>query len=130
MTDLALELSKLTRPRLLSQAARAGEAMYEHTRHLPRILGRSAPASHEIVLGLLLEREQELEAQRKTGDAVYRAARHVELLIAIRAEAAMWGAPSTDEDQDQVNASGIDAFLLATYAASASASAGSRAGCW
>ena len=128
MTDLALELSKLTRPRLLSQAARAGEAMYERTRHLPRILGRSAPASHEIALGLLLEREQELEAQRKTGDAVYRAARHVELLIAIRAEAAMWQAPSTD--QDQVNASGIDAFLLATYAASASASAGSRAGCW
>ncbi|WP_176854241.1 DUF6477 family protein [Donghicola mangrovi] len=128
MTDLALELSKLVRPRLLSQAARAGEAMYERTRHLPRILGRSVPTSHEIALGLLLEREQELEAQRKTGDAVYRAARHVELLIAIRAEAAMWQAPSTD--QDQVNASGIDAFLLATYAASASASAGSRAGCW
>lgn len=128
MTNLALELSKLVRPRLLSQAARAGEAMYERTRHLPRILGRSAPASHEIALGLLLEREQELEAQRKTGDAVYRAARHVELLIAIRAEAAMWQAQSAD--QDQVNASGMDAFLLATYAASASASAGSRAGCW
>lgn len=126
MTDITQELQNLRRPKLLARAARAGAALYDRSRHLSRILGTGIPQKHEVILELLLNREQELESQRKTGNAEYRAARHVEVLIALRCEAAQREAAQAE---DQVKASGMEAFFSATYAASASLMAGSSAGC-
>lgn len=126
MIDIVTELQNLRRPKLLARAAQAGAPLYQHNRHLPRILGAEIPRDQETILSLLLNREQELEAQRKTGNAEYRAARHVEVLIALRCEAARWQA---SQEEDQVNASGMEAFFSATYAANASLMAGSSAGC-
>ena len=126
MIDIQTELQNLRRPKLLARAAQAGAPLYQRTRHLTRILGGGIPHNSETILLLLLNREQELETQRKTGNAEYRAARHVEVLIALRCEAARWQA---SQEEDQVNASGMEAFFSATYAASASLMAGSSAGC-
>ncbi len=126
MIELTAELQNLKRPKLLTAAAKAGSSMYHRERHLSRILGQIAPDCAQKILGLLLIQEQELETQRKTGNAEYRAARHVEVLIALRCEAASWQA---SQAEDQVNASGMEAFFSATYAASASLMAGSSAGC-
>ncbi|MEY8883224.1 DUF6477 family protein [Donghicola sp. XS_ASV15] len=126
MTELMAELQNLKRPKLLMSAAKAGGAMYHRDHHLSRILGQIAPDCIQKILRLLLIQEQELETQRKTGNAEYRAARHVEVLIALRSEATRWQAA---QQENQVKASGMEAFFSATYAANASLMAGSSAGC-
>ncbi len=73
MTDRPDDLSTLTRPRLLVQAARIGaEALLQRRRPGPR------PA-----LDRLLSEESEQERKRKDGEADYSPRRHVDLLIAL-----------------------------------------------
>ena len=78
-------LPRLERPRLLIAAARAGLKDYRRARDLRRILG--GEAGHGT-LDALIAREAELEGQRQARDAAWSAARHVEVLIALLAEAA------------------------------------------
>jgi hypothetical protein len=82
MTDQPPELSRLTRPRLLMQAARHGAAAMLHS-------GRAAP---RIGLARLLSEESEMERKRKDGEADYSPRRHVDLLIAVLlvAQTAPW----------------------------------------
>jgi len=114
-------LAGLSRPRLLVRAARFGLAEYRRERDLPRLLGEVRPAA---VLDELFTREAQAEADRAAGVAVYSPARHVELLIALIAEARRAAAPAA-----QAKASVCSSLRRRTNASSASAVAGSIAGC-
>lgn len=84
MTDFRTALAALTRPRLLVRAARLGVEDYRRERDLRRLTVHAAPDS---AFPRLLEQEAMLEARRLDGDAAYSIARHIEVLIALMAEA-------------------------------------------
>ena len=80
-------LSGLRRPRLLIRAARFGIADYDRRRALPRLVdiaGRSGP---DEIIDALMCAEADAEHQRRAGLATYSIARHIELLVALIAEA-------------------------------------------
>jgi hypothetical protein len=85
MTDCPTLLATLRRPRLLMRAARFGLGEYRRERDLRRYVER-ADSPEETVTSLLTV-EARLEATRIAGDAAYSVARHIEVLIAILAEA-------------------------------------------
>lgn len=85
MSDVWTLLATLRRPRLLMRAARFGLAEYHRDRDLRRLV-RSVGSPEETV-PRLIEAEAQLEATRQQGDARYSAARHIEVLIALLAEA-------------------------------------------
>lgn len=85
MTDCRTMLATLRRPRLLMRAARFGLAEYRRERDLRRYVGGAA--SPEDTVTSLMSVEARLEATRIAGDAAYSVARHIEVLIALLAEA-------------------------------------------
>ena len=85
MTDFRSLLANLSRPRLLIRAARFGLGDYRRERDLRRLL---APhLNPERAMPHLLDVEAQLEQTRRSGDAAYSVARHIEVLIALMAEA-------------------------------------------
>ena len=87
MTDLKTALEALRRPRLLIRAARFGLAEYNRDRDLKRLIRRESAPTPTSALGLLIEEEARVEEIRRSHTAGYSPARHIELLIAIVAEA-------------------------------------------
>lgn len=87
MTDFHEILRNLRRPRLLINAARFGLADYRRDRDLRRLLGATALPSPERALHRLIDEEAHLERTRKEGAASYSLTRHLEILIAVMAEA-------------------------------------------
>ncbi|MDZ4137698.1 MAG: DUF6477 family protein [Erythrobacter sp.] len=87
MTDFRRLLAELHRPRLLIRAARHGMTDYRRDRDLRRLINTQGFATPEVALPRLLSEEERLEAIRRTGDAGYSLSRHIELLIALMAEA-------------------------------------------
>ncbi|WP_028028330.1 DUF6477 family protein [Gemmobacter nectariphilus] len=87
MTDTLSLFAALRRPRLMIRAARLGMQDYRRDRDLRRLLGNGPWSAPERALDALLDAEARAEATRKAGDAAYSIARHVELLIAMMAEA-------------------------------------------
>ncbi|MEF3047760.1 DUF6477 family protein [Pseudotabrizicola sp. L79] len=87
MTNHPSALAHLRRPRLLVRAARFGVADYRRDRDLRRLIGRSARP--EDAVSLLLDAEGQMEENRKKGEATYSVAQHIEVLIALVAEARM-----------------------------------------
>lgn len=87
MTDLTNLLNSLRRPRLLIRAARFGVSDYNRSRDLKRITGSNSAPSPVRAVSTLIEEEAKIEATRKQGDASYCVTRHVEILIALIAEA-------------------------------------------
>ena len=85
MTDCRSLLATLRRPRLLMRAARFGLGDYRRERDLRRYVDRAA--SPEETVSSLMTVEARLEATRQAGDAAYSVARHIEVLIALLAEA-------------------------------------------
>ena len=85
MTDFRIILANLRRPRLLIRAARFGLEDYRRDRDLSRLLQDSD--SSETILPTLLAEEARLEYSRKTGDLTYPVVRHIEVLVALMAEA-------------------------------------------
>ena len=85
MSDLCMMLANLRRPRLLMHAARFGLGDYRRDRDLRRLVRVSA--SPEETLPQLIEVEREIEDTRIAGDASYSVARHIDVLIALLAEA-------------------------------------------
>jgi hypothetical protein len=93
MTDVMTLLASLRRPRLLIRAARFGLADYNRDRDLMRLMRLPAtPSPARAVDGLIAE-EARLEAIRLAGEASYSVARHVEVLIALMAEARLLPRP-------------------------------------
>ncbi|KPN62447.1 hypothetical protein XMM379_001831 [Aliiroseovarius sp. xm-m-379] len=87
MTDALDLLKSLRRPRLLIRAARFGMIDYNRDRDLKRLMkSPRTPSPASAVDGLIVE-EARLEATRQAGDASYSVGRHVEVLIALMAEA-------------------------------------------
>ncbi|WP_323042209.1 DUF6477 family protein [Gemmobacter sp.] len=87
MTDPLSLFAALRRPRLMIRAARIGAADYRRDRDLRRLLGPAGASAPERALAALLDAEARAEATRMAGDAAYSIARHVDLLIALMAEA-------------------------------------------
>lgn len=119
-TDLPQTLRCLTRfhalrrSRLLIRAARFGLSDFRRERDLRRILGDAAPPPGAATLARLLDTEAALEAERATGAATYRPARHVEALIALMAEARFVLDVEVPPPAPQEKASDIIAFRRAT----------------
>jgi hypothetical protein len=87
MSDFCTLLTGLRRPRLLIRAARHGLEEYRRDRDLRRLIGGSGvPAPIDAVPRLMWE-EARLEDIRGKGDAAYSLVRHIEVLIALMAEA-------------------------------------------
>lgn len=127
MTDLHTRLDALRRPRTLIRAARFGLAEYRRTPALRAQFAAVGARTAPQIVSLLLSREADLDSRRRTGDSGYSAARHVELLIALMAEAQLLRATAS---ADQPKASGISALRLATKSSSAARTPSSRAGAW
>lgn len=87
MQDILSMLNGLRRPRLLIRAARHGAQDYNRDRHLQRILGYGRVPRHGAALMRLIEVESVVNDQRVAGDAAYSLTRHLDLLIALMAEA-------------------------------------------
>jgi hypothetical protein len=87
MQDVITMLSTLKRPRLLIRAARIGAQDYTRNRHLNRLLGYGALPRPAAALMRLMELEREMDEARKTNEAGYSLARHLDLLIAMMGEA-------------------------------------------
>jgi Family of unknown function (DUF6477) len=85
LSDLRTLIDNLKRPRLLIRAARFGLSDYRRDRDLRRLIEASVPP--ETALKRLLSVEDTMEQTRRAGDASYSIARHIEVLIALMAEA-------------------------------------------
>lgn len=87
MHDVLGMMDRLTRPRLLTRAARMGAEGYKRETHLQRVLGYgNLPRSADALIQLI-QAEATLNDQRKSGDASYLLPRHVDILIAMVGEA-------------------------------------------
>lgn len=87
MTDPHAMLAALRRPRLLIRAARFGLCDYNRDRDLRRLTRSETVPAPARALPALMETEAQLEEIRRAGDASYSVCRHVEVLIALMAEA-------------------------------------------
>jgi hypothetical protein len=85
MSDIRILLANLRRPRLLMHAARFGLGDYRRDRDLRRLV--RCGMSPEETVPSLISVEAELEETRLAGDATYSVTRHIEVLIALLAEA-------------------------------------------
>ena len=94
MSDISTILANLRRPRLLIRAARHGIQDYRRERDLRRLINANTPPSPETALARLFVAEERAEETRRAGDAGYSIARHVDLLIALMAEARLLGNPA------------------------------------
>lgn len=90
MSDPMRLFSAIRRPGLLLRAARLGMSEYRRDRDLRRLTGLAAGAPPRTALIVLLEAEAHAEATRATGDAAYSIVRHIEILIALMAEARLF----------------------------------------
>ncbi len=87
MSDFRKTLSEMRRPSLLMRAARLGLPDYQRGFWLKRLApGETSP---ERILPRLLSAEEQMEEIRRSGDASYSIARHIEVLIALLAEASL-----------------------------------------
>jgi hypothetical protein len=87
MQDILSMLNTLHRPRLMMRAARIGAQDYRRSAHLPRLLGYGVLPRHGAALLKLMDLEAALEEQRTQSDASYSLIRHLDVLIALVAEA-------------------------------------------
>ena len=87
MQDIISKLQALHRPRLLMRAARIGSEEYRRESHLQRVLGYGPLPRHGPALMRLMDIEADLNDKRKSDDADYSLITHVDVLIAMVAEA-------------------------------------------
>ncbi|SFI23972.1 DUF6477 family protein [Jannaschia pohangensis] len=87
MCTVSKELAALRRPGLLVDAAAHGAMQYERRRDLRRMLRAAIPATPRAALEKLIPIEAALERRRQTADKTYSFARHVDILVALLAEA-------------------------------------------
>jgi hypothetical protein len=87
MSDFHNLLAGLRRPRLLLRAARHGLCDYRRDRDLRRLIGGQTLPAPDAALPRLMQEEARLEEIRGSGDMGYSLVRHVEVLIALMAEA-------------------------------------------
>lgn len=89
MSDFCMLLANLRRPRLLMHAARFGLGDYRRDRDLRRLV--TCRLTPEETVPSLMTLEADLEASRTAGATAYSAARHIDVLVALLAEARLLG---------------------------------------
>ena len=115
MQDIRSQLARLHRPALLVRAARIGLRKYARDAALARLFGPGPLPSTRRALARLLEMEAALDEDRRTRAAEYRAAEHVEVLIAVMGEARdLDQLPEEAPRGPQVKASAISPLRVAT----------------
>ncbi len=87
MQDILSRVEGLKRPPLLVRAARFGLDDYNREGQLPRLLRTLAPPRAGAAILSLLDIEADLDERRRDQSADYSVARHVEVIIALMAEA-------------------------------------------
>ena len=87
MSDLLNFVNSLRRPRLLLNAAKFGMSHYNRAKSLRRLAPSQNTTSAFDAVKALIATEDNLEQARQAGDASYAPSRHVEVLIALLAEA-------------------------------------------
>ncbi len=87
MSDPISFVHALRRPRLLIRAAMHGIDDYRRERMLKRLTKAPALPGPRAAVTSLLSVEEALQSARRRGDATYNPARHVEVMIALLAEA-------------------------------------------
>ena len=87
MSNLLATVSGLRRPRMLIRAAHHGLDDYSRTRDLGRVMRCPTLPTPDRAVARLLDEEERVEEHRKSGDASYSVARHIDLLVAMIAEA-------------------------------------------
>ena len=87
MSKLLSAVADLRRPRMLIRAAHHGLEDYCRTRDLGRVMRCPALPAPDRAVARLLDEEERVEQSRKSGDASYSIARHIDLLVAMIAEA-------------------------------------------
>lgn len=87
MQDILSTLNSLRRPPLLIRAARIGMKNYRRDVHLRRHLGYGPLPRCAAALAPLIRIEADLDRARQTRATEYSVARHVDVLIAMMAEA-------------------------------------------
>ncbi|MEZ5779633.1 MAG: DUF6477 family protein [Paracoccaceae bacterium] len=93
MSELLPLMNELRRPRLLVRAARAGLERYNRNRDLKRLMRLPSAPGTADALHMLLDEEARVEEDRRAGRASYSFVRHLELLIAMMAEARLLPRP-------------------------------------
>ena len=89
MTNLKNALEGIHRPKTLMRAAKSALGNYDRSTGLQRLLGKSDKIRPEDALRELLPLEQDCETRRQTGRVAYSVARHLEVMVAIIAEASL-----------------------------------------
>ena len=87
MSEILSALGSLRRPRPLIRAARHVISDYSRERTLRRLLDGEHSLPPEAAVRKLMQAEALVESDRQRGDGTYSIARHIELLIALMAEA-------------------------------------------
>lgn len=94
MCQISSALDHMRRPALLVEAAVQGTSQYRRRRDLRRMLRVAIPASPRAALEKLLPIEAALENRRLSVDKNYSYPRHVDILVALMAEAQAFRAPA------------------------------------
>jgi hypothetical protein len=105
MTVTRETLTAIRRPRLLIRAARFGVEDYERSRDLKRILRSDVVPAVGRAVSRLVEMEADQEEARQRGDASYSIATHLEILIALMAEARLLQSANDTEGETPAAAS-------------------------
>lgn len=85
MSDYRKTLAEMRRPGLLMRAVRHGLREAPRGARLRRLAGAEPTA--EARISRLIDTEARMEATRQAGDAAYSVPRHIEVLVALMAEA-------------------------------------------
>lgn len=90
MRDILSQAIGLKRPKILVRAARFGLDDYRRDTHLRRCLRRDDAPTPGQALIALLDIEKQLNSERATNTGGYQPARHIDILVAIMAEAQLF----------------------------------------
>ncbi len=126
MPHIETVLQELQRPRLLIAAARYGARKYRRSRHLRSLLASTVGMDQRAIVKYLLEKESDMDWDRRSRSADYNVKRHILALSAIVEEVRVLR--QSDTDAHHANASGSEAFFSLTKFLSASSAPGSIAG--
>ncbi len=87
MPDISTHLKTLNRPALLVRTAKLAITNFIREVILFKIFGFELSDEPDDVISDLIDREDEINTQRKTGDVTYNIARHISVLTALMHEA-------------------------------------------
>jgi len=92
MRDINSHINALKRPPLLVRAARFGVETYQRQAHLTKYIALDPLPGPGVALMHLFEIEKEHNAARLQRSGDYTPALHIDVLVAIMAEAQLWRA--------------------------------------